>query len=154
MRESTKEDEKRCVYFLDRSLNVDCGSLTSHETVRFVIQIVTDFFAQVIKNQQQIEMHQQQQQQQQQLLQQSSQQPQLIGSGTITVATNAPNLAEIFNHQELLAQIQQMDSNFAKTFPDFAEKAIEKEMRAMQQVTIDLRRRVTRYERCESWVCC
>lgn len=60
--------------------------------------------------------------------------PQLIGSGTITVATNAPNLADIFNHQELLAQIQQMDSNFAKTFPDFAEKTIEKEMRAMQQV--------------------
>lgn len=83
-----------------------------------------------------------QQQQQQQLLQQQQPQsphqvqqpPQLIGSGTITVATNAPNLADIFNHQELLAQIQQMDSSFAKTFPDFAEKTIEKEMRAMQQV--------------------
>lgn len=87
-----------------------------------------------------------QQQQQQQLLQQQQPQsphqvqqpPQLIGSGTITVATNAPNLADIFNHQELLAQIQQMDSSFAKTFPDFAEKTIEKEMRAMQQVRSSL----------------
>lgn len=74
-------------------------------------------------------MHQQQQQQN--LSQQS---PQLIGSGTITVATASPNLAEILNHQELIAQIQQMDTSFAKTFPDFAEKTIEKEMRAMQQV--------------------
>ena len=81
------------------------------------------------------------QKQHQQLLQQQQlqhndgqQPPQLLGSGTITVATNAPNLADIFSHQELLAQIQQMDSNFAKTFPDFAEKTIEKEMRVMQQV--------------------
>lgn len=75
-------------------------------------------------------------QQQQQLLQQQSQSPQppqLIGSGTITVSSAAPNLADLFNNQELFAQIQQIDPTFAK-FPDLADKSIEKEMRVMQQV--------------------
>lgn len=75
-------------------------------------------------------------QQQQQLLQQQSQSPQppqLIGSGTITVSSGAPNLADLFNNQELFAQIQQIDPTFTK-FPDLADKSIEKEMRVMQQV--------------------